>query len=91
MFRAVRGERVGHWGGRYVWQLRDSQHLLVAWREAPDGDAASVETALITDFTATYGAKPFANRVHGRREQRNDTASRAFTRISGACGANTAT
>lgn len=56
------GAAVGHWGGRLIWQLKDSDRLLVCWKPIRERDPRKVESELIRSFKAMHGGKrPFAN------------------------------
>jgi hypothetical protein len=57
------GEPVGHWGGRYIWQLADSSELLVAWHAISWKELArDYEKRLLARFADLHeGARPFAN------------------------------
>jgi hypothetical protein len=57
------GKPVGHWGGRYIWQLVDASTLVVAWKTtAPNETAASAEATLVSRFKSQHGDRlPFAN------------------------------
>lgn len=54
------GEPIGHWGGRLIWQLEESDTLLVCWKETAV-EPALVERAMILKFTTEFGRRPFAN------------------------------
>jgi hypothetical protein len=55
------GKVVGHWGGRFVWQLRDHAALRVAWKPADAGNVIPTEARLQVRFREHYGVLPFAN------------------------------
>lgn len=56
------GEDVGHYGGRLIWQLKDSSQLLFCWKELLDEEPRDVEHNLISEFKLQYdGRRPFAN------------------------------
>ena len=59
------GGLAGHWGGRYIWQLADSDALLVAWLQMTERDPGEAEAELIAEFMELHGARPFANRNKG--------------------------
>jgi hypothetical protein len=60
--RFGRGEPVGHWGGRLIWQIAEANRLLVAWREVPRSERArAYEKRLLEHFLVLHRARPFAN------------------------------
>lgn len=53
------GKKIGHWGGRYIWQLSNADELLVWWKEVDNPRDAEKE--LIKNFKQQYNVRPFAN------------------------------
>lgn len=57
------GKKVGHRGGRLLWQLADADHLVVCWKVLQEADPAMYKSGLIADFTHQYGQRPYANLI----------------------------
>lgn len=56
------GKPVGHYGGRYIWQLQDAQDLVVCWKTITDEEPRDVERRMIEKFKNSHnGYRPFAN------------------------------
>lgn len=57
------GKPVGHYGGRYIWQIEDSGSLHICWKPLPNKirDPLEVEREMIESFRMIYGKRPFAN------------------------------
>ena len=55
------GKNIGHWGGRYIWQIKNHHNLVFCWKPTPDQDPKESEKRMIAEFSAKYGQKPFAN------------------------------
>jgi hypothetical protein len=63
-FKFGQGKNVGHYGGRFIWQLKDSADLIVCWKQLPNNDdPRKAESLLINDFLMKYSNLPFANLV----------------------------
>lgn len=60
-FAFGQGKKIGHWGGRLIWQLMFSNKLVVCWKPLPDNDPRITEAQLIKEFVRQYGRRPFAN------------------------------
>lgn len=52
------GKPVGHWGGRYLWQLEGAADLVVGWRETPEGSPREAEIELLSRFRTPHGGRP---------------------------------
>ena len=55
------GKKRGHWGGRLIWQLKNSSDLVVCWKTLPGEDPRTYEAELIQQFVTKFGKRPFAN------------------------------
>ncbi|MET3935645.1 hypothetical protein [Arthrobacter sp. OAP107] len=64
-----RGKPVGHWDGRLIWQLADSQSLVIGWKELAPGEVNQAEAAYHAEFVRIYGRVPFANLVQARTKE----------------------
>lgn len=53
------GEPIGHWGGRYLWQLAGTDELMICFK--PRTDPRDEETRLLELFRTEHGTLPFAN------------------------------
>ena len=63
LLRFGNGKKVGHWGGRYLWQHKFSEDFKVYWHPCRDENPVYLEKELIAGFEKLYGKKPFANLV----------------------------
>lgn len=61
--RFGKGHNSGHSGGKYIWQIKNYNDLVICWKEWPDKicDPKRVESELIAEFKSIYGKRPFAN------------------------------
>lgn len=55
------GKNIGHWGGRLIWQLKNSSDLIVCWKSLPNDDPRTLESQLIKKFIDKFSKRPFAN------------------------------
>lgn len=56
------GNPVGHWGGRFIWQIENSDNFIIAWKLVEAGqEAKDLESELLEEFVKSYGRLPFAN------------------------------
>lgn len=54
-------KNIGHWGGRYIWQLRNSKKLIFCWKPTPNQDPREIEIQLLKEFISSFDKRPFAN------------------------------
>ncbi len=63
--RFGKGHNVAHYGGRYIWQIKDYKNLIVCWKplKGRREDPKKVESEMINQFVNIYGKRPFANLI----------------------------
>ncbi|RLD84403.1 MAG: hypothetical protein DRJ10_01305 [Bacteroidetes bacterium] len=61
--RFGQGKKVGHWGGRYIWQLKKYQELIFCWKPTPGVEPRNVEVSIMNNYSDQFYMRPFANLV----------------------------
>ena len=57
-----KGVYAPHWGGRYVWQIADSDSIRICWHTGFNLEPRWTENLLILRFKSEFGGRyPFAN------------------------------
>lgn len=54
-------KNIGHWGGRYIWQLKKYSDLIFCWKLTPNEDPREIEKSLLSQYIKNFGDRPFAN------------------------------
>lgn len=54
------GRPVGHWGGRFIWQMERANEHVVCWK-ATHENPRDAEIALLSRFRKAHGRLPYAN------------------------------
>jgi len=63
--RFGQGTPVGHWGGRFIWQIANSNSLKICWKPTPNENPREIESELILEFKRQNNDRlPFANLRH---------------------------
>jgi len=57
--RFGKGKRVGHKGGRLIWQLANNRDLIICFRV--DDNPRALESSMLERFKVHHGKLPFAN------------------------------
>lgn len=56
-------KKVGHSGGRYIWQIKNHEKLIFCWKETPNKEPVNVERDLINEFIEQFDKLPYANLI----------------------------
>ena len=60
--RFGQGSAVGHYGGRYIWQIKDLEKLWISWEELKsETEAINKERQILRDYKNRHLKLPFAN------------------------------
>jgi hypothetical protein len=53
--------KLGHWGGRLLWQVEGSKDFVILFIKTDESQARALEKELLGEFKGTFFRLPFAN------------------------------